>query len=70
MSRSYETGASLFTIGSMNNGMVAVLKKWVLLIDLPFQVRELMQAGYHSFRFDTQDDTKRVQVKAWRRPKK
>jgi hypothetical protein len=46
--------------------MVAVRKKWVLLIDLPFAVRELVAEGYPSFRLQAGEDTKRVELRAWK----
>jgi hypothetical protein len=46
--------------------MVAVRKQWVLLIDLPFTVRELAAKGYRNFRLQAGEDTKRVELRAWK----
>ena len=46
--------------------MVAVRKEWVLLIDLPFKVRELAAKGYRNFRLQAGEDTKRVELRAWK----
>ena len=44
--------------------MVAVRKEWVLLIDVPFKVRELVSKGYRNFRLQAGEDTKRVELRA------
>jgi hypothetical protein len=56
-------------MGSIITYMVAVRKKWVLLIDLPFAVRELVAEGYRSFRMEAGEDTKRVELRAWKGPR-
>lgn len=58
--------AFLFLIGLMITAMVAVRKQWVLLIDLPFTVRELVAKGYRNFRLQAGEDTKRVELRAWK----
>ena len=59
----------LSAIGPIIARMVAVRKEWVLLIDLPFKVRELASKGYRSFRLEAGEDTRRVELRAWKGPK-
>jgi len=54
----------------MIKGMVAILKRWVLLIDLPYTLRELQQKGYGRVFLEIDRETKRVEIRAWRRQKK
>jgi hypothetical protein len=53
-------------MGLIITAMVAVRKQWVLLIDLPFTVRELAAKGYRNFRLQAGEDTKRVELRAWK----
>ena len=50
--------------------MVAVLKKWVLLLDLPYVLRDLAAKGYTRAVLDIDPATKRTEIKTWKRPKK
>ena len=49
--------------------MVAINKEWVLIIDIPKKIYEYQKRGYTHFEADFTDDTRRVEVRFWRRPK-
>jgi hypothetical protein len=62
-------GGFLFPIAPIIIGMVATLKKWLLLIDIPFALRQLVEQGYTEFRFHAGEDTRRVELRAWKGPR-
>ncbi|MDG6917515.1 MAG: hypothetical protein JRM85_07995 [Nitrososphaerota archaeon] len=48
--------------------MVAINKEWVLIIDIPKKIYEYQKRGYTHFEADFTDDTRRVELRFWRRP--
>lgn len=47
--------------------MVAINKEWVLVIDIPKKIYEYQKRGYTHFEADFTDDTRRVELRFWRR---
>jgi len=46
--------------------MVSVLRRWVLMLDLPYTLRQLQERGFNKIFLELAPDTKRAQIKAWK----
>ena len=47
--------------------MVSVRKEFVLVIDIPRKIYEYQKRGYNHFEADFAGDSRRVQIRAWKR---
>ena len=50
--------------------MVSVRKEFVLIIDIPRKIYEAQKLGYTHFEADFTQDSRRVELRAWRRREK
>ena len=50
--------------------MVVPIKRWLLVIDIPKYIYEMQKRGYNHFEADFTQDSRRVELKAWRRREK